>query len=128
MLGQILKTNQQIILKVVPTPDTEMSELVISLVTPDIEGYILGRSDVASNYIPDVDFSQFDAKKRGISRRHAVLLNYNDVVHVMDLGSMNGTFINGTRLIPFEPHVLRVGDRLGIADLNMMVETDPKPS
>lgn len=128
MLGQILKTNQLIILKIVPIPDAETGELVISLATPEIEGYILGRSDVASSYVPDVDFSQFDAKKRGISRRHAVFLNYNNVVHVMDLGSMNGTFINGTRLIPYEPHVLRIGDRLGIADLNMMIETEPKPN
>lgn len=123
MLGQIIKTNQNFILQVVTTPDTETAEKIISLSPPDVEGYILGRSDVASNYVPDVDLSEFDAKKRGISRRHAVLLNYNNVVHVMDLGSMNGTFINGTRLIPFEPHALRVGDRLGLADLNMIVAT-----
>ena len=86
-----------------------------------MEGYILGRSDLASSYLPDIDLSTFDAKQRGISRRHAVLVNYNDTVYVMDLGSMNGTFINGTRLISHEPHALRIGDRLGLADLNMII-------
>ena len=50
-----------------------------------------------------------------------MLVSYNDIVHVMDLGSMNGTFINGTRISAYEPHALRVGDRLGLADLNMVI-------
>lgn len=122
MLGQMLKPNQVMVLRVLATADTQdapMSE--IRLVVPNIEGYILGRSDIASTYKPDVDFSVFDGKTRGVSRRHAVLVKYNDVVHIIDLDSMNGTFINGTRLIPHEPHVLRVGDNLGIADLNMII-------
>ena len=109
------------VLTIIATDDIPEAEKVISLVAPDVEGYILGRSDTLSSYLPDIDFSKFDAKKRGISRRHAVLVSYNDIVHVMDLGSMNGTFINGTRLIAYEPHALRVGDRLGLGDLNMVI-------
>jgi pSer/pThr/pTyr-binding forkhead associated (FHA) protein len=121
MLGKIVKTNESLVLKVKPNPEILSEETVISVTAPDVEGYILGRSDAASSYLPDIDFSVFDAKQRGISRRHAVFVNYNDMVHVMDLGSMNGTFINGTRLISYEPHALRIGDRLGLADLNIII-------
>jgi pSer/pThr/pTyr-binding forkhead associated (FHA) protein len=121
MRGQIIKVNQRITLELLASIDDEQGQLIATLPAPDIEGYIIGRSDSASTYIPDVDLSQYDAKKRGVSRRHAVLLNYNNVVHVMDLDSMNGTFINGTRIIPYEPQALRNGDKLAFADLNIII-------
>ncbi len=119
MFGQIIKTNQRLTLHQITQDDTH--QVIISLSAPDIEGYIIGRSDQSSTYIPDIDLSPYEAKKRGVSRRHAVLLNYNNVVHVMDLDSMNGTFINGTRVIPNEPHALRYGDKLTVADFDMII-------
>lgn len=121
MRGQIIKVNQRITLRLLVSIDDEQGQPIVTLTAPDVEGYVIGRSDSASTYIPDIDLSHYDAKKRGVSRRHAVLLNYNNVVHVMDLGSMNGTFINGMRLIPYEPQALRNGDKLSFADLNMMI-------
>ena len=121
MVGRIIKINQSMVLSVIAPDDVPEAERIITVLAPDVEGYILGRSDTLSSYLPDIDFSAFDAKKRGISRRHAVLVSYNEIVHVMDLGSMNGTFINGTRMSAYEPHALRNGDRLGLGDLNIII-------
>lgn len=54
-----------------------------------------------------------------VSRNHACLEQRNGVYHVTDLGSRNGTTLNGRRLQPNVPHamttgaVLRIGDQAG---------------
>jgi hypothetical protein len=49
---------------------------------------------------------------RGVSRHHAVLRWSNGRWCLEDRGSVNGTFVNGTR-VPFgTPHPLRHGDRI----------------
>lgn len=49
---------------------------------------------------------------RDVSRHHAVLFWTNGRWCVEDRGSVNGTFVNGTR-VPFgSPHPLRHGDRI----------------
>jgi len=45
-----------------------------------------------------------------VSRRHARLIRNGDVYIIEDLGSTNGTFINGKRLDA--PHALRPGDEV----------------
>jgi len=85
--------------------------------SPGIEGYVLGRSDAGSSYVPDVDLATYNAQRYGISRRHAALVRNAGIVHVIDLGSMNGTFVNGKRLSPQVPVPLREGDQLSLANL-----------
>lgn len=119
MLGQIIKVNQHMTLQQILSD--AILQVIASLPTPDVEGYVIGRSDRASSYLPDIDLAPYQAKHLGVSRRHAVLINFNNVVHVMDLGSMNGTFINGTRIVPYEPHALRHGDKLTLADFHMII-------
>ena len=48
-----------------------------------------------------------------ISREHTMLLNLQGNVKIVDLGSTNGTFVNGNRIDTFEPDgpaTIRVGD------------------
>lgn len=45
----------------------------------------------------------------GISRRHAEFHPCPEGVMVMDVGSANGTFVNGRRLAPNVPHLLTDG-------------------
>jgi len=84
---------------------------------PGIEGYVLGRSDAGSSYVPEVDLAPYNAQQYGISRRHAALVRNAGIVHVIDLGSMNGTFVNSKRLSPQTPVPLKEGDRLSLANL-----------
>ena len=47
-----------------------------------------------------------------ISRRHAEISYVNTQYVLRDLGSVNGTFVNDTRLEPGSVHILQAGDRL----------------
>lgn len=100
------------------------STLVIS--APSVEGYVLGRSDEATEYNPDINLNTFDARDKGVSRRHCALVLFQGELHVVDLSSVNGTFVNGKRLSPETPYPLTIGDelRLGTLDLILLKQKD----
>ncbi len=52
-----------------------------------------------------------------VSRRHCSLLVVGHEVHLLDLGSTNGTWINGRRIQPQEPVALEVGDRIELGEI-----------
>ena len=62
-----------------------------------------------------------------VSRRHARLYTEGDQYVVEDLGSTNGTFINGARLSG--PHLLRVGEQITFGETSIVsyerVDQDP---
>jgi len=80
---------------------------------------VVGRAH--EDVVPDLDLAPFDALQRGVSRRHARLTRQSLTVMVQDLGSVNGTFLNGTRLVPFQPRVLRHDDELVLGRLALRV-------
>ena len=82
---------------------------------------IIGRRDPISNSAPDVDLTSFAAYRMGISRRHAALRVADHVVELIDLGSSNGTFVNGQRLNPHQPQVLRSGDEIGLGRMQLRI-------
>jgi pSer/pThr/pTyr-binding forkhead associated (FHA) protein len=85
------------------------------------EGFVLGRSDSKSSYIPDVDLASFRALDKGVSRRHAAFVRYQGKLHIVDLSSVNGTFLNGSRLTPEMPYPLNAGDRLTLGELALVL-------
>ncbi|MFP4323059.1 MAG: FHA domain-containing protein [Anaerolineales bacterium] len=66
------------------------------------------------DFIPDIDLSPFNAYDHGVSRQHAVLRRQNDTVIIVDLNSANNTFLNGQRLVPDQPRILRDGDEIRV--------------
>jgi pSer/pThr/pTyr-binding forkhead associated (FHA) protein len=78
---------------------------------------LLGRSDFQSSQIPDLDMTPFGAAEQGVSRRHAVIRRGENTLTLVDLGSTNGTHLNGQRLTPNQPRVLRDGDEIRIGRL-----------
>jgi hypothetical protein len=70
---------------------------------------------------PDVDLTPFDALEKGVSRRHMALNFEHETIAVIDLGSANGTFLNGQRLLPNEPRILRDNDELRLGHMVIRV-------
>jgi pSer/pThr/pTyr-binding forkhead associated (FHA) protein len=62
---------------------------------------------------------------RKVSRRHATLLVLNGTLTVRDHGSLNGTWVNDSRIV--DPVVLRTGDRLRIGGSEFLVTEADQP-
>ena len=99
---------------------TQMLKIPLS----NTDGYVLGRSDSRSSFIPDIDLAEFKALDKGVSRRHAVFVRYQSKLHILDLGSINGSFINGKRLKPDIPYLINSGDELGLGDLVFLLSLE----
>ena len=97
ILVQVIATGQQLLLEGRPE-------------------YVLGREG-AANEVPEVNLGPFGARERGVSRRHAVLRVDRRQLLLIDLGSSNGTWLNGTQLTPQEPIRLENGDELRLGKL-----------
>jgi predicted component of type VI protein secretion system len=61
-----------------------------------------------------------------VSRRHAALRPAGDALEVEDLGSLNGTWVNGARIDG--PVRLAAGDQVRVGDSTFEVETVPAVS
>jgi hypothetical protein len=84
----------------------------------------LGRSEDDQPIIPDVDLTPFKAYANGVSRLHASLKLIQDQIVIMDLGSSNGTFLNGNRLSPYVDTQVTHGDviHLGKLEIQLLIE------
>lgn len=76
---------------------------------------ILGRGDEASLALPEYDPLVADSVPL-VSRRHALICRTEWGITVQDLGSTNGTWLNGDQLTPGETYMLRNGDQLKLAE------------
>ena len=72
---------------------------------------VIGRKDVKRGVLVDIDLAPHDTRKL-ISRRHASIEKRGDRFVVIDLGSTNGTMVNGKKLISRGEHMLENGDML----------------
>ncbi len=61
---------------------------------------------------------------QGVSRHHAKLLHDGDDWFLIDLGSGNGSFLNGLRVASEEKHLLRIGDTITIDQFDLRFEPD----
>jgi hypothetical protein len=84
---------------------------------------VIGRSTKGSVLAPDIDLTNKQAADLGVSRLHLSIrfdAEHNTVL-VSDLGSANGSFINGQRIAPKEVRILRHGDELRLGKMVMMI-------
>jgi serine/threonine-protein kinase len=80
---------------------------------------LIGRMDPNRGIRPEVDLSKYDPAAR-VSRRHAKILLQGNQFVIEDLGSANGTFINGSmRLAQGKPHILVSGDELKLGETTL---------
>jgi pSer/pThr/pTyr-binding forkhead associated (FHA) protein len=77
----------------------------------------IGRRDPRQNHYPELDLAEHD---RGIaSRNHATITREGDYYALTDLGSTNGTLLNGTQVPQRQPQRLRSGDRIKVGEVEM---------
>lgn len=77
----------------------------------------LGRGDESQGILPDGDFSAHNGYELGVSRMHAALSISGSEVRLVDLGSANGTRLNGVRINPHAACTLKDGDEITLGRL-----------
>jgi pSer/pThr/pTyr-binding forkhead associated (FHA) protein len=88
------------------------------------EQILIGRKDPAKGIYPDVDLGPEGGYDAGVSRKHAIVSHQQGRFVIEDLGSANGTFVNGKRLDPQTPIPLRSSDELRCGTLALRVEVE----
>jgi serine/threonine protein kinase len=74
---------------------------------------ILGRHDDPLADRPDIDLTALDVRHR-VSRKHAMVTVSGRNTNIHDVGSRNGTYVNGERLQPGIERPLRDTDEIGL--------------
>jgi hypothetical protein len=73
---------------------------------------VIGRRDPRQGVSVDIDLGRYDTG-RIVSRRHASI-EHRQGFAVTDMASINGTYLNGTRLTPRQPAPIKNGDEIMI--------------
>ena len=73
----------------------------------------MGKAEI--NVGRDIDWADLAINHAYISRKHAIMMNAEDGLHLRDLESANGTFVDGERLKPKEEVVVKEGQLVQFA-------------
>jgi eukaryotic-like serine/threonine-protein kinase len=77
----------------------------------------IGRRDPRQNHYPQIDLAEHD---KGIASRNHASIDRNGTAYILtDLGSTNGTTLNGAPLQPQRPYPLKPGDRIRIGEVEL---------
>ena len=92
------------------------------LVFPTDKRIVLGRGMRTGGSYHAVDLTRFGGQQAGVSRCHADIQRngVNEVV-LTDLGSTNGTFLNGKRLSAFQAVTLHSNCEIYLSKLRMVI-------
>jgi len=83
---------------------------------------IVGRSSDDDDRSPGFDLAPFDAYQHGVSRQHAAITQHEGSLYIEDLGSTNGTRINGFQLVARRKYRIRDGDEVEIGRIRTLVQ------
>lgn len=92
------------------------------IITPDRPELKIGRS--YKNTVPDIDLGPYGGSKAGVSRRHGRLLFKDEQWFIEDLGSTNGTFVNGVRIPVQQLTPLKSGDVIRCGQIELELKTN----
>lgn len=111
-------------------------EKTSEMLPPDIKAYLviersnrvvqltkthtyLGRRDYTTGSVPDIDLTKEDEEKY-ISRRHSQIAYIDGKFYISEEpGTVNGTFLNGTKLATGVKHELNDKDEITLCHLNI---------
>jgi pSer/pThr/pTyr-binding forkhead associated (FHA) protein len=112
------KTEPTATLRIIMTESERQVQL------PVVTEVYLGRLDAAHGIFPDLDLTADGGLEGGVSRRHAKIHQKGSRFFIEDVGSANGTFLNGQRLTPYLPHPLQNSDKVQLGRLLLTIEFD----
>jgi len=84
---------------------------------------LIGRPDPVTGLLPEINLGPLDSQ-RSLSRRHAKVINEGGIMFVREeVGTTNGTFVNGERLATGQARPLVPGDVLRFGSVELKVQT-----
>lgn len=91
-----------------------MREKTGELITVSRNRFVMGKNPSAADYcITD---------NQTVSRKHAVLFENNGSWYINDLNSLNGTYVNGSKILPGQTVRLNNGDEIVLSDEAFLVQ------
>jgi len=113
-----------------PSVSASLSDAVVSLhliesgmilhLTGQSE-FTVGRVAEGQPILPDVDLSPYEAYSQGVSRLHSSLKLNNNRLFITDLGSSNGTRVNGQKIMPNIDYPVSHGDVVALGKFKIQV-------
>lgn len=83
---------------------------------------MLGRAE--HGFMTMVDLNRVNGREQGVSRHHATIVRQDRLLLLIDHNSSNGTYLNGLRIMPEQPRILRNGDILQLGLLKLRINYD----
>ncbi len=87
------------------------------------ESIIFGRStNDPDDPRPDIDLTPLRAQEQGVSRRHLRIKHKDGHLYAIDLGSSNGTWLNGHRMMSYTEYPVHSSDELRLGLFKVRVK------
>ena len=96
-------------------PDGQMIEVATN------QEIIIGRKPREGDPDVTIDLEAYDGHKLGVSRHHALLKHFKKSLILVDLDSINGTFVNNRRALPTKRYSILHGDEITVGRLTLKV-------
>lgn len=82
---------------------------------------VIGRQPRPDDPPVTLDLETYDGHELGVSRHHCMMKKINGNLILVDLDSINGTFLNGDRAIPLKRYNIKDGDTITIGRLTLEI-------
>ena len=83
---------------------------------------VIGRNDSPAGFIPDIDLGYGDTLALGVSRQHMAIRCWMHTIEISDLGSTNGTELEGIRIPPGIWVSIRPGQHFNLGGFGMALQ------
>jgi hypothetical protein len=124
MLALVPKNMREFSIDEAVVPDSGIAVYLEGLINPayiDSKGeFVIGRKQGETSE-ELLDLAPWGGYHLGLSRRHAIIRRAGDEYEILDLGSVNGTWLNDERLVPNKSYPLASGSHLRLGSMRLFV-------